>query len=305
MLTVIVLTVAFLATQPPPMKKVATPPAATTPSTPVRAIDQLDTPQRKRLIERAKDFYLLPDGTYADAYRIHRIRELLAKGDWKKIPQSETDKLGVGHANNCDKDHIGQFGWSAPLSRNNFKNNPRPTYKNLPALVQVAAHDGALVVCQAPRVGGENGLAPDVEVHTHAVTTIPHKLTITQVIDGASAIAKMSYTRSGAPPAGIPKEGFHFIGSTRGLRDNSLYPGDFILIPRGSESYSNFAGVRSTVASYKLIPLDTPVTPEDLADAVRDGKVVINTYTVTSKAGSAPGVSLYEWKAMPIQFTFK
>lgn len=301
--------------QPNYPHKAASPPATIQPS----AIDQLSMPQRRIINERAKDFYQFPDGAtgafiFADAYRLHRIRDLLAKATgskepWKQINITDAAKLGMGHFDNCNKDHIGQLGPSAPLAdHRNGKDARRPTYKDIPDLITISSKlDPAIIICDHPHLGTQplvpgnanGGAAPELEISQRCLTTIPHKVTIVQILDENNALAKMNYYKNTEPPGGIPKEGFHITGPTTGMHDGQVYPGDFILIPQGTEHYKNFAGVRATTASYKLIPLNTPITPEALAEAVRDGKVTINNYTITTKSGG------YEWKASPIKFIFK
>lgn len=303
----------LLLLQPNYPHKAASPPqpVASQPS----AIDQLSPQQRRIINERAKDFYLIPGtDTYADAWRLHRIRELLAKGgsDYKKIPIAEAMKLGMGHTDNQNETSRTRFGPSAPLTNSRDANHPqRPTYKDLPNLITITHAEAgireAIIICEAPHLGDAppaSGLisaaTPELETSARCITTIPHKVTIVQILDEHNAIAKISYIKNMEPPGGIPKEGFHITAPTTGLRDAQVYPGDFILIPQGQEHYKNFAGVRATTASYQLIPLTTPVTPEDLATAIRDGKATINTYTCSARPGNA-----YEWKSAPIKFIFK
>ncbi|MEK6703777.1 MAG: hypothetical protein AABZ53_16070 [Planctomycetota bacterium] len=286
------------------------PPPATTPSIGTDSFSRLNPASRKIVTDRARDFFELPNGVILDAYRLNRIRDLVAKGDWEKIDAREAAKLGLGHLDNSKNNKAPVYP-SAPLESYDV------SYQGLPDLLEIDQADQAkvkdwLFFVERPVVG-KIDTAPahpgqffiELVNTSRLVATHPvNDVRVFEVLSPTEAIAVVDWIKGEKAPGGGGAVGnrVHITDTFTGNMLGTVIPGDFCLKPDGTHTYNNGTGAKATMPSYRIIRIEKPMTPEALASAIESGKIKLLRYDAT--VSTVAKKITHTWKAVKMALRF-
>lgn len=315
-LIIVVCAILALLQPPAPAQPKGPAPATTTAPQhqPRPALRRVSDAHRKLITTRAADLFELSNGEILDLYRINRIRAQGQKGQWTKIKPRDLLDLGAGHYDygtprilnsNLDPTIYTDLARRWPSLKEGHK------YIKLPGLAafdQDASPDlsSSTILIAAPyadKLYTNRDMflqmwIPTADHGPRVVEIKPGDLTISTLITGGALIRYTGTAQHEEPPYGLVRGAFFAAGNFSGHADGESILSDCVIFRTGTHTYPDPVGARHTVPSFRLEWLNSPVTPERLAELTEAGRPLVTWSHSTSGSTTT-------WRAVPQAITFK